>query len=111
MIVELHGFALDLSLLAYRDGGWIALPMIKTDRGVRVDHKGISAELTLDHKSDAVAYALEFKSPFRSRLRLRVDLLDQQNLFHLIPGNIHGDNNAAHVRAGEFPVLAADRPA
>jgi hypothetical protein len=111
MIVELHGFALDLSLLAYRDGGWLALPMSKRDRGVRADYKGISAELTLDHRREAIAYTLNFKSTFRSRLRLRVELLDQQNLFHLIPGNIHGDNNAPHVRAGEFPVLAADRPA
>ena len=111
MIVELHGLALDLSLFAYRDGAWIALPMVKADRGVRVDHKGISAELTLDHQVEAITYTLAFESTFRSRLRLRVDLLDQRNLFHLIPGNIHGDNNAPHVRAGEFPVLASDRSA
>jgi hypothetical protein len=109
MILELHGFAIELSLLAYRDGGWITLPLVPSARGVRVDHNGIAAELILDTRSDVVAYTLAFQSTFRSRLRLRVELRDQQNLFHLIPGNIYGDNNAAHVRAGEFPVLATDR--
>ena len=28
-------------------------------------------------------------------MRFRLMLLDQTDLFHLIPGNIHGDNNAA----------------
>jgi hypothetical protein len=37
-------------------------------------------------------------------------LADQQDLFHLIPGNIHGDNNAAYVRPGEFPCLTRARP-
>jgi hypothetical protein len=110
MIVELHGFAIDLSLLAYRDVGWVTLPLTTTARGARADHKGISAELNLDRqRDDGIAYTLAFHSTSGTRLRLRVELRDQQNLFHLIPGNIHGDNNAPHVRAGEFPVLAADR--
>src|SRR3954470_686603 len=116
MILELHGFALDLSLLAYRDGGWIVLPLTETDRGCRAEHKGITAELILDRQSDALAYTLGFQSPSRTRLRLMASLRELNvarlvRLFHLIPGNIHGDNNAAHVRPGEFPVLAADRTA
>ena len=109
MILQLNGFALDLSVLAYRDGGWMALPMAKSARGARTDHGGISAELILDSRAESIAYTLAFQSTFPSRLRLRIELLNQQNLFHLIPGNIHGDNNASHVRAGEFPVLASDR--
>ena len=111
MILELNGFTLDLSLLAHRDGGWVALPLVKSDRGYRVDHKGLAAELALDHRDDGIAYALSLRSPFPTRLRLRAALRGETNLFHLIPGNIHGDNNAAHVRPGEFPVLAADRAA
>src|SRR5688572_28593695 len=109
VILELNGFALALSLLAHRDGGWVVLPMIASEHGFRSQHKDVSAELTLDRREDCVAYQLRFRSSFRTRLRLRVELRDQRNLFHLIPGNIHGDNNAPHVRAGEFPVLAGDR--
>ena len=54
-------------------------------------------------------FALSFQSEFKTRLRLWIKLLDQRDFFHLIPGNIFGDNNAAHVRPGEFPVLARDR--
>jgi hypothetical protein len=40
---------------------------------------------------------------------LRLRLLHAPQPFHLIPGNIFGDNNADHVRAGEFPVLSTQR--
>jgi hypothetical protein len=52
---------------------------------------------------------LTFTSGVATRLRFRATLLDQHELFHLIPGNIHGDSNAAHVRAGEFPCLTTSR--
>jgi hypothetical protein len=103
MILELHGFALDLSLQAIQHGHWVALP---------IDHEsfnrfGIRGSL----KIEGQRYSLRWSSSFPTRLRLRLTLLDQSNLFHLIPGNIHGDNNAAHVRAGEFPCLTKDRTA
>jgi hypothetical protein len=109
MRLELNGFALELSLLAYCDGGWIALPMVSTAEGFRSRHENVTANLILERRDAAVVYQLRFAAPFRTRVRLRAQLPGQQNLFHLIPGNIHGDNNAAHVRTGEFPVLASDR--
>ena len=111
MRIDLNGFELELALQASRDGHWITLPLTKTDRGYACDHKSVRAELRLDRQSDRIRYTLSFKSDFATRLRLRATALFEQNLFHLIPGNIHGDNNAAHVRAGEFPCLTKDRPA
>src|SRR5438552_7172256 len=105
MILEINGFALDLSLQAIRHGHWITLP-------IGVEHFGVYATLTFDDKlSQRWSYSLCWTSKFPTRLRLHLALLDQTDLFHLIPGNIHGDNNAAHVRPGEFPCLTADRPA
>ncbi|HEY7087107.1 MAG TPA: hypothetical protein VH518_03400 [Tepidisphaeraceae bacterium] len=104
MIIELNGFALELSLLASKDGRWTSLPL----NGAK--HEGIKAELILEEPTqDRIGFTLRFSSPFRTRLRLRATLRDQQDLFHLIPGNIHGDNNEAHVRSGEFPCLTRDR--
>src|SRR2546430_17077242 len=111
MRIDLNGFELDLKLQASRDGHWITLPMTRTDRGLRADPRSIRAELLLDRQSDRIRYTLSFKSEFATRLRLRAAALYEHHLFHLIPGNVHGDNNAKHVRAGEFPCLTSDRPA
>ncbi|MEO6435264.1 MAG: hypothetical protein ABIP55_05830 [Tepidisphaeraceae bacterium] len=112
MTIELNGFAIDLSLLALRHGQWVLLPLETTDRGFRSDRFGLEAQLMFDPSldGDRIDYALRVTAPFRSRLRFRAELRDQENLFHLIPGNIHGDNNAPHVRPGEFPCLTAARP-
>ena len=109
MTLDLNGFVLELSLLAIRHGAWIALPLVKTDRGFRGEHQGLAAELRLDRSNDRIDYALRFTSPHLSRLRLRLELPGETDLFHLIPGNIHGDNNAAHVRPGEFACLTRAR--
>src|SRR5947208_3139392 len=112
MKVELNGFELEVALLARRDGQWMTLPLVKTDRGARVTHKGVEAELSFgEARADRIGYSLRFAASFRTRVRMQAKLMGQKDLFHLIPGNIHGDNNAAHVRAGEFPCLTKDRPA
>lgn len=113
MIVELNGFSIELSCLAWKDGAWIDLPLTQTDRGLVGESAGVRAELTLEPSSasNRIGYRLRFAAPFRSRLRLRGRLASAQNPFHLIPGNIHGDNNAPHVRPGEFPCLTNDRRA
>src|SRR5205814_9669815 len=111
MLIELNGFSLDLSILSIRHGHWVNLTLVKTEEGFRAEHAGIQAKLQLDRASNQITYVLSFTSEFPTRLRLRFSLLDERNLFHLIPGNIHGDNNAAHVRPGEFPCLTNARPA
>jgi hypothetical protein len=110
MNLNLNGFVLNLSVLAIQHGHWIALPLTKNDRGFVGDHKGIHAELDLQSSSDRISYTLRFIAPFRTRIRLRFSIRNETNLFHLIPANIHGDNNAPHVRPGEFPCLTNDRP-
>src|SRR5579872_2488910 len=111
MIIHLNGFAIGLSLAASQQGNWLNLPLTATAGTYKFSHKGIEGQLHLIPERDHLKYNLDFTSPFRTRLRLRAHLQDQQNLFHLIPGNIHGDNNAPHVRPGEFPCLTASRPA
>jgi hypothetical protein len=112
-VVELNGFAVELSLLARIDGDWLPLADERSDEGFVARHAsgGIDADLSLTRRSDtAVDFRLRFTARTRTRLRLRARLLEQRGLFHLIPGNVHGDNNAAHARAGEFPCLAYTRP-
>ncbi|MDW8263257.1 MAG: hypothetical protein RMJ35_12090 [Phycisphaerales bacterium] len=109
MQLELNGFRVSISMLAAIDGGWMRLGLHPTDRGASFDHKGVVGELALTRAAGRIDYHLSFSAVFPTRIRLRLELKEQQDLFHLICGNIHGDNNAPHVRAGEFPVLAPDR--
>jgi len=110
MTIELNGFVLDLSLAAFQNGHWLDLPKTAVNEGYTFAYSGIEGELRLVPNRDHLDYTLHFSSPFPARIRLWAHLQDQQNLFHLIPGNIHGDNNAPHVRPGEFPCLTDSRP-
>src|SRR5437763_16884988 len=105
MNIDLNGYTFELTLSAAQHARWNTLPLEPTGggRGYRINHKGISGELLLDRVDDRIDYTIDFMSSQRTRLRLQARLLNETELFHLIPGNIHGDNNAAHVRPGEFP--------
>ena len=54
MIVELNGLALDVSLLAWRNGTWLELALTETDRGLHSKLHGIHAELSLDRSNDRI---------------------------------------------------------
>jgi hypothetical protein len=107
MTIQINGFELQLALAAFQDGSWVNLPLT----GPNFSHKGIEGRLEVETDGDRLRYSLAFTSNSLTRIRLQARLQNERDLFHLIPGNIHGDNNAAHVRPGEFPCLTAARPA
>lgn len=112
MTIELNGFTVDLSLHAWRHGGWINLALQDGGGGFTAAANGVRAWLLVRPVAGhRLSYALRFDAEFSTRVRLGLRLIGAVDLFHLIPGNVFGDNNAPHVRAGEFPVLASDRPA
>src|SRR5688572_27945284 len=103
---ELNGLSFTLTLRAFRDDGWIELPLSLD--GI-AEWEGLKAKLAFAGND---RFSLTFTSPFATRLRLWLTpSFDTGPCVHLIPGNIHGDNNAAHVRPGEFPCLTATNPA
>lgn len=110
MRLELNSFALDLSVLAWRHGHWSALPLARRDDGVAGERGDLQVRLSLRPVADRIDHELSFRADHATRLRLRLTLLGERDLFHLVPGNIHGDNNADRVLPGQFPVLVADRP-
>lgn len=107
--LTLNGVPFRLSLRAAQHTGWITLPMTRTAQGARVDHRGIKIDLTLIHViPEEINYTLRLTSTFSTRIRVWIERLDElTDPFHLIPANIHGDNNAAHAGPGQFPCLTA----
>ncbi len=105
--LTINNIPIRLSLRAAQHTGWISLPLTRTTQGARVDHQGIHIELVLiQARPEEINYALHLKSTVPTRIRVWIERLDElRNPFHLIPANIHGDNNAAHVAPGQFPCL------
>ncbi len=110
--LPLSGRTLLLSIEALIAGRWTRLPLQRRDSRCAGERDGVRAELTLTPTEDphAVDYRLLLRADQPTRLRLRIQLPDAANPFHLIPGNIHGDNNAPHVAPGQFPCLSTIRP-
>lgn len=65
-------------------------------------------QLVLSKKSDWIAYSLELNSVRETQVRLQMAPAGEDPCFHVIPCCILGDNNAALVHKGEFPVLTED---
>lgn len=105
MRLELNGFSMDLAVLAWRHGQFSALPLAARDDVFVADRDGVQVRLRLRPVADRVDYELAFRSDHDTRLRLRLAMPGRRDPFHLVPGNIHGDNNADHVLPGQFPVL------
>jgi hypothetical protein len=108
MTIQINGFELELALSAFQPGGWVNLPFAGAGK---FSNKGIEGTLDVERDGWRLRYSLAFTSKSLTRIRLTAQLRNECDLFHLIPGNIHGDNNAAHVRPGEFPCLTTARPA
>lgn len=66
---------------------------------------GVSVQLALKDDADGLCYRLSFDAPWPTRLRLSLTAEGQKDVFHLIPANIHGDNNLAHAEPGHYPNL------
>ncbi len=111
MLISLDNFHLHLTLAAQRHGHWLPLQLDTAGDVTRATGPGVDAALKLIRQADRINYELTFTSAFPTRLRLQLQLRDRGQLFHLIPGVIFGDNNAAHARPGEFPFLSTIRPA
>lgn len=51
-------------------------------------------------------YSLHFEALYPTQLRFKVTVAGEDDYFHVIPCNIHGDNNELEAAPGEFPFLS-----
>lgn len=108
--LELHGFRLNLSLRYFNEGAWHNLEHLDGNLWGSSVAPGLKVELSLEAEALGWSYVLSLESDFETQVRLRVELEDSTDLFHLIPCIIHGDNNCAQVRPLEYPLLTSERP-
>ena len=106
--LSINGFRLKLSL-SYYNGGWHPLEVLNGDVWGCAAAPTLEVKLKLEPNLLGWNYDLSLESDFDTQIRLRVELEDETDLFHLIPCIIHGDNNCAQIRPLEFPLLTSER--
>lgn len=96
MEVNINGCRINLTMTLLENDSWREV----TDQD--------PVQLNLKEQGGWVDYLLELHSKVKTQVRLLASPADQKAGFHVIPCCILGDNNAALVHEGEFPVLTED---
>ena len=103
--VYCNGKGIRLQLEYLKDGSWI-----KKDAASEIREEGIRIQLALTAgDEDYMTYSLSAESEKPTQVRLSAALEEAEESFHVIPCCIYGDNNAAQVHAGEFPLLCEEK--
>ncbi|MGL1891285.1 MAG: hypothetical protein OCD02_06625 [Spirochaetaceae bacterium] len=111
-LIRLHinNFNLELTLRYSREGEWHQLIPGENSTWFSKGDKDLKVELVLSERLSYIDYELEFSSSFETQIRVQLSLKGEEDLFHLIPCNIHGDNNLQNSRPNEFPMLTTEHP-
>jgi len=99
-----------LTMSFWKDGQWQRLSLAAGESGWQGRAAGIRTELQLEEKGGDWSYRMAFEAHFPTRLQLALEIPGAGDPFHLIPGNIFGDNNLAQAEPGHFPNLTAQHP-
>lgn len=91
----------ELCLQWKENGAWVSADekRVKLDLGTECRERGYSY----------YPYTVELLPGERTLVRLLLRSNAEEDVFHLIPCCIYGDNNAESVHFGEFPLLTAER--
>lgn len=93
---NINSFQIGISIWYNRNEEWVIYDK---------QAEGIQIELIWKKTAEGAAYQLDFCSDTATQIRVEMELLEEEDLFHLIPSNIFGDNNLAAARTGEYPML------
>lgn len=89
---------------SYRKGGeWIPISLKEGESRWEASAEGIS--IILRRTGHGWDYTIETKTEFDTQVRLAVSMLGEEEIFHVIPCTIYGDNNIDRVKPGELPHL------
>ncbi len=104
--IKVGAFNLEYNIIYMQDNKWENIDIRESENGyLYAEDENIRIYLELREILDGYSYKLKFLSDFDTRIRIKLSLIDEDNYFHLIPCNIHGDNNAKLLDHFEFPHL------
>lgn len=106
MKLKKNGFRLELKVWYQKQNLWIPMPEDNwREDGFCLKTEGAVYAGSLRETEYGMEYTLHFESSYETKLKLQASLLEEEDYYHLIPGNIYGDNNADKVKKGEYPCL------
>ncbi|MDX1358413.1 MAG: hypothetical protein R3232_06255, partial [Clostridia bacterium] len=107
MIISLNGFSIDLAfILRFQENEIIADPKEKSAGYYSFECNSASFDFILEPDGK---YRLGIKSEKPASLKILITI-DADDIYHLIPCNIHGDNNLRNAEPGFFPNLTYEFP-
>ncbi len=105
----LNNYKLIISFSYYKDDAWIEIPKSYVNEGgLHYQIEGASYYCEFKQEADGICYDMGFQASYETKIKCELELLEEEDLFHLIPCNIYGDNNASGAKPGEFPLLTKE---
>lgn len=107
-------FRTEIKILYRFEGKWLEAALTGGEKGLRGKEEacGKQIEITLDWEQTPLGkkYDLRFQASAPAQVRMELSLAGEEELFHLIPANIFGDNNLEKAQTGEYPMLTYEHP-
>lgn len=105
----LNTYNLNIRFSYYKNGNWNAIPdEFITEAGFHYQKEDALYYCNFEKDKNGLFYKMGFDTSYETKLKLELELVKEKDLFHLIPCNIYGDNNAKEAKPGEFQLLTYD---
>lgn len=92
----------------FKGNAWVKVPQdCVTERGFLYRSEGgvYRCDIMKGAEEGVSTYTMGFEADYPTQLRFRITVAGEEDYFHLIPCNIHGDNNEKGTVPEEFPFL------
>ena len=101
----IHGFSVILKLLYRKGEDWRELAITEEGDTWKAEDGNTHIEIIWSENPLGMEYELSLSATVPTQVRLELELIGENDLFHLIPSNIFGDINLAKAQVGEYPML------
>lgn len=103
MNLRINGFSMILDFYIRKPGMITKIIPLKNEQGIYTfDEDGVVFSFSIDKEFN---YKLTLESKDPASVKISLTLPGEEDLYHLIPCNIHGDNNLENAKPGIFPNL------